>query len=61
MSYSPNCNSKLPLPPSGAGVIARLSLCEGGGAEGSERENRKRREAYQEMMSAGATGLHTVS
>ena len=29
-----------------------------------KKENRKRRkviEAYQEMMSAGATGLHTVS
>ena len=40
------------------------ALCEDGGAEDSEEKNRKRRkviEAYQEMMSAGATGLHAVS
>ena len=52
-------------PPSVAGVTARFSLS----ARMEElktvkKENWKRRkviEAYQEMMSAGATGLHAVS
>ena len=30
------CNTNLPPPSSGAGVTARVSLSEGGGAEGSE-------------------------
>ena len=63
------CNSKLP-PPSSSSPPQELESLQGSlSTRGEElkavkRENRKRRkviEAYQEMMSAGATGLHTVS
>ena len=64
MSYSPSViPTSLFLPQELESLQGSLSA-RGEELKAVKRENRKRRkviEAYQEMMSAGATGLHAVS